>query len=119
VTYESAIALFHFKSIDLSNAPPILARTNNRNRLNCLHVEKIAIDADQQRACTGNRSAKHWQVCGVSAKVWWQIDGLYNNANATKEGTDLIGIAPSKIEFLDKLSPQFLEDETGNYQLMV
>ena len=37
----------------------------------------------------------------------------------TQRATDLIGIAPRKIEFLDKLSPQFLEDETGNYQLMV
>jgi len=33
--------------IDLGNAPPILSRTNNRNFLNNLHIEKIAIDADK------------------------------------------------------------------------
>jgi hypothetical protein len=34
-------------SVDLSSAPPILARPNNRNCLNCLHIEKIAIDTYQ------------------------------------------------------------------------
>jgi hypothetical protein len=90
--------------IDPGSAPPILARTNYRNGLNCPHIEKIAIDADQKRAFTGNRSAQHRQVGGVSAKVWRQIGGLYNNADSTQEGADLIGIAPGKIEFLDELS---------------
>jgi hypothetical protein len=31
--------------------------------------------------------------------------GLYNNADSTKEGTDLIDIALGKIEFLNELSP--------------
>jgi hypothetical protein len=34
-------------SIDLGNAPPILARPNNRNCPNRVHIEKIAIDADK------------------------------------------------------------------------
>jgi len=34
-------------TVELGSAPPILAGTNDRNCLNCLHIEKIAIDADQ------------------------------------------------------------------------
>jgi hypothetical protein len=110
---------FHSESIDLGCASPKLARTNNRDFLYCLHIEKVAIDADQQRAGTGNRRAQHWQIGGISTKLWRQIGGLYTNANATKESADLIGIALRKIEFLNELSPEFLEDEIRNYQLMV
>jgi len=101
-------ALVTGDSIDLGSAAPILALTNNRNCLNCLHIEKIAIDADQQCAFTGNGSAQHWYV-GRTAQVWRQIGGLYNNADSAKESADLISIAPRKIEFLDEFSPQFLE----------
>jgi hypothetical protein len=87
--------------------------------MNYPHIKKIAIHADQQRACTGKRSAEHRDVGRISAKVCRQIGGLYNNANSAQEGADLIGIAPRKIEFLNELSPQFLKDEIGNHQLMV
>ena len=35
------------------------------------------------------------------------------------EGADLINFAPRVIEFLNELSPQFLEDKVGNHQLMM
>jgi hypothetical protein len=44
---QTATAVKTGNSFDFGSAPPILARTNNRNCLNCLHIEKIAIDADQ------------------------------------------------------------------------
>jgi hypothetical protein len=48
-----------------------------------------------------------------------KIGGLYDNAGSTKEGAYLIGIAPGKIECLNELAPQFLEDKVGNHQLMM
>jgi hypothetical protein len=46
---------------------------------------------------TGDRSAQHRQVGRISAKDWRHSGGLYNNADSTKEGADLIDIAPWKI----------------------
>jgi hypothetical protein len=51
--------------------------------------------------------------------VLGQIGGLHDNAGSMKEGAHLICIAPEKIEFLNELSPQLLEDKVGNYQLMM
>ena len=119
VSFESAIALLRSESFDLGTAPPLLSGTDNRNGLNCLHIEKIAIDADQERAFTGNRSAQYRYIGRISANVCRQIGRLHNNANSTKEDADLVRIAPREIEFPDQLSPQFLEDKVGNHQLMV
>jgi len=47
-----------------------------------------------------------------------KVGGLYNDAGSM-EGAHLISIALGKIEFLNELSPQFLEDEVGNYQLVM
>ena len=116
---SSGIDLGHHPwSFDLGTAPPILSGTDNRNGLNCLHIEKIVIDADQERAFTGNRSAQYRYVGRISANVWRQIGRLHNNANSTEEDADLIRIAPRKIEFFDELSPQFVEDKVGNHQFM-
>ena len=41
------LAIDHGELFDLGSAPPVVAWTNNRNCLNCPHIEKIAIDADQ------------------------------------------------------------------------
>jgi hypothetical protein len=38
----------------------------------------------------------------------WQIGGLNNSGNSTKEDADEISVALGEIEFLDKLSREFL-----------
>ncbi len=106
-------------SADLLSAPPILARTNNRNSLNCLHVEKIAIDADQERAFTRDRGAQHRYIATISADIRWQISRLYDKACSTKKGGDLTNVALGIAEFLNELSRQFRDDKFRNHQLVV
>ena len=72
--------------------------------MNLLHIEKIAINADKYRAAAGDRRTQYRYISRVSAQISWQIGGLNNSANSTKEGADEISIAPWKIEFLNELS---------------
>jgi hypothetical protein len=52
------------RSVTLGSAPPKLTRPNNRNVLDGLQIEKIAVDADQQRTFSSYRS---YVVVGINA----------------------------------------------------
>src|SRR5712672_525257 len=54
----------------LCSAAPIVARTNDRNFTHSPHIEKIAVDADQQRPLAGNGGAEYRHVCGIAAQAW-------------------------------------------------
>jgi hypothetical protein len=91
-------------SIPLCRLSPILARTNNWNFTNSLHVEKIAVDADQKCTLACYRRTQHRNVRRISAHVWRQIGRQYKDARASKEGGDLISFTLGKIELPTELS---------------
>jgi hypothetical protein len=72
--------------------------------MNTPHIEKIAIDADQQRTFAGDCRTQHLQVRWISAQVRRQIGRQYNDAHASKEGSDLVSLALREIELLTELS---------------
>ena len=56
-------------SIDHISLLPIFARANDRNFVNFLHIEKIAVDTDQQRTFAGDGGTQHRNVVGISAQI--------------------------------------------------
>ena len=103
----------------LRRSSPKLARPDNRNFLDGPHVEKIAVDADQQCTFSGNCSPQYWYVLRITTQVRRKVGGHNNYADATQEGNDLIDIASREVELLDEFSMQLVENEFGNHQLVV
>jgi hypothetical protein len=103
----------------IGRATPILARANDWNLFEVMHVQQITIHADQQRAFTGGSGTQYWYVGGISANIGRQISGFYDKGDATKERCDRVGLALGETEFLEQLSGQLFEYKFGSHQFMV
>lgn len=108
-----------FTLADVPRAAPILARANDWDLIELLHVEQITVNADQQRAFARCGSTQHGYVRGVSANLRGQISWFNYNGDATKERSDRVGLAFRETEFLEQFSGQLFEDEFGSHQFMV
>lgn len=57
------------RSADRRRPPPVVTRANNRNSSYVTHIEKIAVNADEQRTFARDRRAENWNVGRVPAQV--------------------------------------------------
>lgn len=89
---------------DVRRTAPILARANNWDPMEVLHVEQITVNADQQCAFAGGGGTQYRYVRGVSANLFRQISWHNDHGNATKERSDRVSLAFRKAEFLEQLS---------------
>ncbi len=56
-------------SVNFGRPPPIVTRANYRNSSYSTHIEKIAVDADEQRTLARDRRAEYCNVGLVPAQV--------------------------------------------------
>jgi hypothetical protein len=104
---------------NFSRPPPIVTRTNNRNSSNGTHIEKIAVNADEQGAISGDRRAQHRNVGWVPAQVGWQIGGHQHDAGASQKRSNLNRFMFWKVEFVEELSTNLFEDKFRYHQFVV